>query len=163
MSEPTKVKESAGEHTKGPWHWEVHDFSMASICGPQGEEDHVLSVSPCSNCQKGAAEWKFGRCTTPSEANARRIVACVNACDGIDNEWLEANSGMLQGHDHALERERDQLRERVAELEEMAQMFLDAFEGPACCEARSAMGDDAMPRLLRVGVAARALLAKERP
>lgn len=33
--------------------------------------------------------------------------------EGIDNKWLEDNAGMLQGHDHALERERDELKQQL--------------------------------------------------
>lgn len=60
----------------GPWHWEIHDYSMATLCG--GGEDaitgHIMAVSPCRSCQKSAnGEWKWGRCQTPSEANARLI------------------------------------------------------------------------------------------
>ena len=36
-------------------------------------------------------EWgSFGQIAYVSESNAKRIVACVNACEGITNEALEA-------------------------------------------------------------------------
>lgn len=43
--------------------------------------DHVLSVSPCDACQEHARaaraepEWRWGRCTTPTEANANVLAA----------------------------------------------------------------------------------------
>jgi hypothetical protein len=42
------------------------------------------------------------------EANARRIVACVNACAGISTEVLEYNA--MHGGVAGLEQQRDQLR-----------------------------------------------------
>lgn len=61
----------------GPWQWEIHDHSMATLCG--GGEDaiigHVMSIGPCPACaERGKATgWKWGRCHTPSEANATLI------------------------------------------------------------------------------------------
>lgn len=58
--------------TPGPWHWVVHDYSMATMQGPAEEWDHVCSVSPCDACCSRAkdGEWKWGRCSTPTEPNA---------------------------------------------------------------------------------------------
>jgi hypothetical protein len=70
-------------HTPGPWEWAIHDYSVATLCGPNsvgehdGMEAHVLSVSPCKGCTDRAdpKEWKWGRCTTANEADARLIAA----------------------------------------------------------------------------------------
>lgn len=64
-----------------PWHWEVHDYSAATLCG--GGEDsivgHIMTVSPCGSCiaraKAGDARWQWGRCCTPAEPNARLIAA----------------------------------------------------------------------------------------
>ncbi len=57
------------EHTKEPWIFSVaDDFHCGSIMGRHGGE---------------VFDGDF------TEANARRIVACVNACAGIPNEQLE--------------------------------------------------------------------------
>ena len=48
----------------------------------------------------------------PADDNARRIVACVNACSGIRTEALEHRAHMLKAHDDAiaeLTRQRDEL------------------------------------------------------
>ena len=48
----------------------------------------------------------------PAEDNARRIVACVNACTGIRTEALEHRAHMLKAHDDTiaeLNRQRDEL------------------------------------------------------
>lgn len=71
-----ELKIILSEATQGPWHWVAHDYSMASLQGPAEEYDHVASVSPCESCQnrakeKGNPEWKWGRCTCPTEANAK--------------------------------------------------------------------------------------------
>lgn len=62
--------------TLGPWEWVVHDHSMASLQGPREEWQHVLSISPCGACQeRNDKEWAWGRCTVPTEANARLLAA----------------------------------------------------------------------------------------
>ena len=71
------LKDILSQATQGPWHWVIHDYSMADIQGPAYEWDHVMSVSPCKACQERAKEktenpeWMWGRCTCPSEANAK--------------------------------------------------------------------------------------------
>lgn len=72
------------QHTPGPWHWVIHDSSMATLQG-QGEWDHVASIGPCEACQARADpdEWKWGRCTTPREANARLIAAAPDLLDAL--------------------------------------------------------------------------------
>lgn len=65
------------EHTKEPWHL----GEIRSIRGriyttmPDGDE-YVLADT----------NWNF---PDDAKANARRIVACVNACEGISTEELE--------------------------------------------------------------------------
>lgn len=50
-----------------------------------------------------------------AEANARRIVACVNACKGVSTEWLEANKSIvvlgapIADRFRAVEQQRDEL------------------------------------------------------
>lgn len=39
-------------------------------------DPHVLSVSPCESCSgRSDGEWKWGRCTTPNEADATLIAS----------------------------------------------------------------------------------------
>lgn len=61
----------------GPWTWEVHDKSMATLCG--GGEDaitgHIMAIVPCPACCERATEWNWGHCQTPSIANAKLISA----------------------------------------------------------------------------------------
>ncbi len=80
---------SEGKHTPGPWRWQIHDHSAASLGGDQCvEENHVLTVSPCKSCQKRAERWEWGRCLTPNEANAALIAAAP--------DMLEALEGLLE-------------------------------------------------------------------
>src|SRR5688500_10173224 len=77
LKEAAKYLESLAskpKHTLGPW--EVvepptrdHSYGVRAI----GEKAHVALV------QSGDAPWSSGK----REANAARIVACVNACEGI--------------------------------------------------------------------------------
>lgn len=78
------------EHEKAtprPWRWGIVDYSTAVLEGP--ERNRVCSISPCNSCLLASRnafrdplpEWEWGRCTTPSAANARLIVAAVNSYD----------------------------------------------------------------------------------
>ena len=69
-------------HTPGPWDWVIHDHSMASLGvlpDPGLGDPLVLSIGPCKACAERAHEagkqWEWGRCNTPSEADARLISA----------------------------------------------------------------------------------------
>ena len=69
--------------TPTPWAWEIQDYSHATIQGPNGEYHHVLSVSPCHSCcerakKEGDPKWIWGRCTCPSESDAKLIIEAVN-------------------------------------------------------------------------------------
>lgn len=64
----------------------------------------------------------------PAEDNARRIVACVNACSGIRTEALEHRAHMLNAHDDTiseLTRQRDELLEALEEVTEYAEMAME--------------------------------------
>lgn len=71
------------EHTKEPWHVVDADIGDATTRyiddepGADGERDYYLATVEHGD-------------PVELEANARRIVACVNACAGISNEALEA-------------------------------------------------------------------------
>lgn len=76
------------KHTVTPWHWIVHDHSMASLGhgdSPGIGDPLVLAISPCQACADRAEprEWKWGRCHTPSEADADFIVTAVNNHDAL--------------------------------------------------------------------------------
>lgn len=60
------------------------------------------------------------------EANARRLVACWNACDGIDTEYLEGDDS-LPHYARRLMAQRDEL---LAALEKIAGFTLSQFMGP---------------------------------
>lgn len=67
--------------TEGKWEWMIHDHSMASLgvgSDPGMGTPLVLSISPCRSCTERVkdGEWKWGRCSTPCEANAAHIARC---------------------------------------------------------------------------------------
>lgn len=81
------------KHTQEPWR--AND-AQADIDGPNGEP---VAVCYC-NDESG----------DDAKENARRIVACVNACAGIDTELLEIiadNDKTLAGVITELEKQRD--------------------------------------------------------
>lgn len=66
------------EYTKEPWHasgYEVQQDNGSTICNMSGWKNQALT-----------------------KANARRIVACVNACAGIETHELELMTGDLSIH-----------------------------------------------------------------
>ena len=72
-------------HTKAPWSWQAESENLAYLV----ESDDAtiiarLSADDVSN--------NFSRVV----ANTRRIVACVNACEGISTENLEDNKPIIE-------------------------------------------------------------------
>jgi hypothetical protein len=83
-----RYQPNSAEHTPLPWEWQIHDHSMASLGNghsPGYGTPLVLSVGPCDGCAERAdpKEWKWGRCCTPSEADAALIVKAVNNHDAL--------------------------------------------------------------------------------
>lgn len=83
-------------HTPGPWSWVIEDHSMASLGvlpDPGLGDPLVLVVSPCRSCVKHAEndakrdgqepEWKWGRCHTPSLADATLLAAAPDLYDAL--------------------------------------------------------------------------------
>ena len=64
-----------------------------------------------------AITGKFGEPDADiSEANARRIAACWNACDGIPTAWLEGGAADILEHSIALIKQRDELLALLTEV-----------------------------------------------
>lgn len=113
------------EHTPEPWYvrdeWDGEP--RIAIGGPQPDHDFEIA------CLEGFPHPK---------ANARRIVACVNACRGIETEKLEHKAEvsralleksvfMVEALDDAF-RERDEARAMVKELADKVQWLIEAIE-----------------------------------
>ena len=69
--------------TPGPWHWVIHDHSMATLQGPAEEMDHVVSISPCASCEGRQKEWQWGTCMTPELADAHLIAAAPDLYEAL--------------------------------------------------------------------------------
>ena len=65
------------EHTPGPWRKTTGYIASSAV-------PHVVAVyvPPANTCMN----WAAGAGTNEAEANGRRIVACVNACEGLNPE-----------------------------------------------------------------------------
>lgn len=95
------TQESRGEtnHTPEPWHTESMTAYYAKIAARKGGDWAKGSAEEPCNQDRCAGIWADDRhaeiVTTdsgvygPSMPDARRIVACVNACAGISTEELE--------------------------------------------------------------------------
>lgn len=70
-SAPANVKPRAGEHTLGKW---MRDTQTGAIVI---EAESGRDIAVCSGKRPRSTD------------NARRIVACVNACEGVENAELE--------------------------------------------------------------------------
>lgn len=100
---------SESKHTPEPWEFgygQTREFGMCLGIGLNNAPDwHVVAVvSPADSVNHA------------DEANARRIVACVNACAGVDTECLEvapigifASKYGSPGYIDQLEKQRDEL------------------------------------------------------
>ena len=77
---------------------------MADLLGPDGYDQQVMAVTPCKYCLgKNAAkeEWTWGRCMTPSEADARLIASApellaalkdfVHSVENKDQSWVDGS------------------------------------------------------------------------
>ena len=105
------------QHAAAPWTANpVDDDNLIRIKNAEGGQ-----VAICSNFSFFDTPETLPSKELVNEANARRIVACVNACEGVSTEVLERGAR----HDWgdlmtSLEKQRDQL---LAALEE-ARVFI---------------------------------------
>ena len=106
-------------HTPGPWKWGIMDISTAVLHGLRDgiydvEMASVMHVSPCPSCisrakDNGDTNWKWGRCTTPSEYNAKLIAAAPDLLEcavelyaaqrrdfGVDSHITKATAGIIE-------------------------------------------------------------------
>ncbi len=68
---------ATGEHTAEPW---INDGTVVSAkVDPENSDDYIAPVCYMDE------DWT----TEIQQANARRIVACVNYCAGLSTEYLE--------------------------------------------------------------------------
>lgn len=95
MSQNQAVGNNETKHTQEPWQVRGADYAVTAFC--KETEQHEPIALPLNF--GGYAE-------TP--ANARRIVACVNACEGIGTETLETERSYVRGRRGLLD-QRDEL------------------------------------------------------
>ena len=92
------------EHTPEPWFWSE---KYGEVCFRSKEDDQSYGIA----CPVDLTE----------EANARRIVACVNACAGLPTEVLERYKLGVIGVDYkSTKQQRDEL---LAALERSLESF----------------------------------------
>jgi azurin len=120
-------------HTKAPWEIDRDDRPGLEW------NNHIVScdkpnLTICFMSHDGSPENEVG------EANARRIVACVNACTGLTTEIVE-QTGIVRdliGQNALLTKQRDDLLAALEELNSVsARGFL--YDDPARVKARTAI------------------------
>ena len=89
-------------HTKEQWSWQAESESVAYLV----ESDDATIIARLSG---GDGTNNFSR----AAANARRIVACVNACECIETEELNEYCAVSAKEYQDLERQRDLLLEAL--------------------------------------------------
>ena len=75
------------EHTQTPWEWSEHKFNAPPF---EGTLEHECGIYPVPDGEIGPVAIASGK------ENARRIVACANACAGVTTEELE-QGGFVAG------------------------------------------------------------------
>ena len=95
------------EYTKEPWVWNEHEFNFPPF---EGTLEKECGIYPPLG-ESGPVAIAAG------EANARRIVACVNACAGIPIEWVEAGAVDIIAHAQDLIKQRDALLSALKAIE----------------------------------------------
>jgi hypothetical protein len=115
------------EHTKEPWYASETDDGLIEIVNDERTAGEFVSIADVMTGFDG----KIG---IEQAANARRIVAAVNACEGMDTDSLESIAGRiaaksaLQMHANyvgnkaksaSLEEQRDKLLAALTEIAEL--------------------------------------------
>lgn len=82
-------------------------------------------------------------CQNVTEANARRIVACWNACAGIETYALELMTGDLSIHSQLTRQRQGKMTPKAVEYRKQRDELLKALQ--ACDEAMSYMSEYDIP------------------
>ena len=126
------------EHTKGPWAVNFTKFSEV-----RAENGAVIA-----RCVKLTS-------LTNLEANARRIVACVNACEGVGTKHLENNLPIVElvaRHNEAL-REIEALKDEIKSQQDKIRGLAGAQDSEDVFRIIEAMQLSAIHRAARVDCA----------
>lgn len=89
------------KHTQGKVIPAVSSFPPIGSCYAVSVQDTKVAIAITGKFDEPNADI--------SEANARRIAACWNACDGIPTAWLEGGAADILEHSIALIKQRDEL------------------------------------------------------
>jgi len=74
------------DHTPGPWRVNDNPMAMSEYCILSESRGTGFGASVAIANQR---EGYNALSLEEAKANARRIVACINACEGSSTEWLE--------------------------------------------------------------------------
>ena len=126
-------------HTPGPWRVEDGYALIWGECDPDDSTSIGMGY-PVAECCRSVPRWQRTRLNhLDPDANARRIVAAVNACEGISTDALEA--GVVAELVAAL-RGVDRMVGEATKAPATADRWLDRIEGTAR-EALAKLGGSA--------------------
>jgi len=103
------------QHTPEPWHTVDHSWEYTGIYPSVGSRIAVCEIN------QSCTEDNQDEYESINDANAARIVACVNACAGVGNETLEKiASGEMDGSEifelAKVKQQRDELQKELLSL-----------------------------------------------
>lgn len=101
---------SENKHTPEPWIYQEDSDAYTHIIRQKADQRMIIAYGPQSS--KGNVEH-----------NIRRIVACVNACAGINTEALEHRVHLLKAEDDQIATLTKQRDELLAALVKSADAF----------------------------------------
>ncbi|GAB2940598.1 DUF551 domain-containing protein [Aquaspirillum soli] len=136
-------------HTKEPW----------VLCQQDGDNKAFTIFAECQlkDGRIGPEEWgchiaEVGLASGNFEANARRIVACVNSCVGISTENLEDNKPIIElANDYnAVLKQRNELRTALEEAIEYLEALEEVIESLELRAECGELGVNLLPRLKAV-------------
>lgn len=101
------------KHTPEPW--AVDPSDQREIC-PAADMQFGIASACNVDPSETPGKWFFG---PQSQANARRIVACVNICEGISTEDLEQHSDVVSAQlatEYTLQQQNEDLLTALEEV-----------------------------------------------
>jgi len=122
------------KHTPEPWKYDGDDDGDVVVWGASPNDDFIGNV--------GVPIKQMGVIIDLDLANARRIVACVNACAGVHDNYLsavteEGGAAKFFEEREQFKSQRDELLEALKYHQDQTRPIQQSIDVIAKCEAKS--------------------------